>query len=126
MHQSGKIADYKPCVCWCTVCAYFLRLIVGLLVRACFLLAPGITSPFSQISEALLLTGRPPPPLRLSEGSLRPAVGCLSGSQTRDLDVSLVYFDVRKADIFMLGVLLFFIWADGAVWAVSDPKQDQQ
>ncbi|KAL8438854.1 hypothetical protein Efla_000772 [Eimeria flavescens] len=80
----------------------------------------GVTSPFAQISEALLLTGRPPPPLRLPEGPSS------AGGTRKGVDVSLLFFDVRKADIYMLGVLLFYSWADGAVWAISDPQQDEQ
>ncbi|XP_026191291.1 uncharacterized protein LOC34619540 [Cyclospora cayetanensis] len=87
----------------------------------------GITSPFAQIKEALLLTGRPPPPLYVREGAF--ALGASSGAEAPrkgGVDVSLVFFDVRKADIYMLGVLLFSLWADGAVWRASDVQQDEQ
>jgi len=36
------------------------------------------------------------------------------------------YFDVGKADMFMVGVLLFWIWSEGFVWKYSDPVKDEQ
>eukprot|EP00922_Rhytidocystis_sp_ex-Travisia-forbesii_P048177 GHVS01071777.1.p1 GENE.GHVS01071777.1~~GHVS01071777.1.p1 ORF type:complete len:862 (-),score=154.19 GHVS01071777.1:489-2807(-) len=36
------------------------------------------------------------------------------------------YFRVREADTYMLGVLLFWIWADGGIWKCSDLTQDER
>lgn len=36
------------------------------------------------------------------------------------------YFAVSPADVYMAGVLLFWIWADGGVWKSSDIKQDER
>ena len=107
-------------------------------VRCCLLRCIGITFPFVQICEPLLLTGRPPPPLQLREGDSAAAAArnnaaaaaaarnSAAAARRGGVDLSLVFFDVRKADIYMLGVLLFYSWADGAVWTASDPQQDEQ
>ena len=36
------------------------------------------------------------------------------------------YFRVAPADIFMLGVVTFWIWSEGGAWRCSDPKQDEK
>eukprot|EP00923_Selenidium_pygospionis_P033574 GHVN01058911.1.p1 GENE.GHVN01058911.1~~GHVN01058911.1.p1 ORF type:complete len:1656 (+),score=434.51 GHVN01058911.1:593-5560(+) len=36
------------------------------------------------------------------------------------------YFGVAPADVYMAGVLLFWIWADGGVWKCSDEQQDDK
>eukprot|EP00922_Rhytidocystis_sp_ex-Travisia-forbesii_P048175 GHVS01071775.1.p1 GENE.GHVS01071775.1~~GHVS01071775.1.p1 ORF type:complete len:710 (-),score=115.19 GHVS01071775.1:372-2255(-) len=36
------------------------------------------------------------------------------------------YFRVREADTYMLGVLLFWLWADGGIWKCSDVTQDER
>nr|CEL68374.1 TPA: FIK kinase (incomplete catalytic triad),putative [Neospora caninum Liverpool] len=106
---------YMPPECWRIV--YILR-------------ALGITAPFAQIGEPLLTTGRPPPPLYLKDppqpgapllGPLREPIDLSVG-----VDAAELFFDVRKADIYMLGVLMFWIWAEGAIWTCSDPRQDTQ
>ncbi|KFH08887.1 putative FIKK kinase [Toxoplasma gondii VAND] len=106
---------YMPPECWRIV--YILR-------------ALGITAPFAQVGEPLLTTGRPPPPLYLKDPSQSTAQ--LFGAVHDPIDVSAgvdaaeLFFDVRKADVYMLGVLLFWIWAEGAIWTCSDPRQDAQ
>lgn len=42
------------------------------------------------------------------------------------IGVREIFFSPRKADVFMLGVVLFFIWTEGATWHVSDASQDAQ
>ncbi|KEP60225.1 UNVERIFIED_CONTAM: FIKK kinase, putative [Hammondia hammondi] len=106
---------YMPPECWRIV--YILR-------------ALGITAPFAQVGEPLLTTGRPPPPLYLKDPPQSTAQ--LFGAVNDPIDVSAgvdaaeLFFDVRKADVYMLGVLLFWIWAEGAIWTCSDPRQDAQ
>eukprot|EP00917_Polyrhabdina_sp_WS-2016_P014251 GHVP01031236.1.p1 GENE.GHVP01031236.1~~GHVP01031236.1.p1 ORF type:complete len:1097 (+),score=151.32 GHVP01031236.1:1047-4337(+) len=36
------------------------------------------------------------------------------------------YFKVREADVYMTGVLLFWVWSDGGIWKCSDPRQDEK
>ena len=118
------------CCCCCSCCRTTHKSFYDLLL----LLYAEITLPFAQICEPLLLTGRPPPPLQLrvaapataAAGSAPSAAGAVGRRGKGGVDLSLVFFDVRKADIFMLGVLLFYTWADGAVWGVSDASQDIQ
>lgn len=95
-------------------------------VVLCPLWLPGMTSPFSQIGEALLLTGRPPPPLQLRDSPSALGAPWAERPLKKGVDVSLLFFNVRRADVYMLGVLLFYVWADGAVWGVSDVEQDEQ
>eukprot|EP00920_Eleutheroschizon_duboscqi_P036613 GHVT01088119.1.p1 GENE.GHVT01088119.1~~GHVT01088119.1.p1 ORF type:complete len:2103 (+),score=419.30 GHVT01088119.1:2965-9273(+) len=57
--------------------------------------------------------------------SLGSPTPCHGGSSALEVRSSL-RFDVHKADVYMLGVLLFVMWADGGVWTVSDVKQDLQ
>lgn len=123
-HAQPKLPARSPRRYPCGELALLLGAAAAKELLRCFpvLLRAGITSPFSQISEALLLTGRPPPPLQLRGGGL----GAFGGPSKGGVDVSFVFFDVRKADIYMLGVLLFYSWADGAVWATSDAQQDEQ
>ncbi|PHJ23645.1 fikk kinase [Cystoisospora suis] len=103
---------YMPPECWRIV--YILR-------------ALGVTAPFTQIGEPLITTGRPPPPLYLRDPPAELPVSSLAPVDVAGaVDAAELFFDVRKADVYMLGVLLFWIWAEGAVWTCSDPKQDTQ
>ncbi|OII78295.1 hypothetical protein cand_033530 [Cryptosporidium andersoni] len=36
------------------------------------------------------------------------------------------YFKVRIADVYMLGILMFWIWSDGGIWKYSDIRQDHR
>ncbi|KAF8819671.1 putative FIKK kinase [Cardiosporidium cionae] len=36
------------------------------------------------------------------------------------------YFRVEDADVFMLGILMFWIWSGGCIWKYSDPQTDFQ
>eukprot|EP01053_Blabericola_migrator_P001321 Blabericola_migrator_1__1320@NODE_1343_length_4758_cov_149_423151_g901_i0_p1_GENE_NODE_1343_length_4758_cov_149_423151_g901_i0NODE_1343_length_4758_cov_149_423151_g901_i0_p1_ORF_typecomplete_len616_score55_81Pkinase/PF00069_25/4_5e19Kinaselike/PF14531_6/2_7e11Pkinase_Tyr/PF07714_17/2_6e11Kdo/PF06293_14/9_8e10WaaY/PF06176_11/6_8e06RIO1/PF01163_22/2_4e05APH/PF01636_23/2_7e03APH/PF01636_23/0_0014FTA2/PF13095_6/0_041FTA2/PF13095_6/9_5e03_NODE_1343_length_4758_cov_149_423151_g901_i013043151 len=36
------------------------------------------------------------------------------------------YFRVSSADIYMLGVVIFWIWSEGGIWRCSDPRQDEK
>jgi len=44
----------------------------------------------------------------------------------RPEDRSAYYFRVAEADVYMAGVLMFWIWAEGGIWKCSDPKQDEK
>lgn len=89
--------------------------------------ALGLTAPFAQIGEPLITTGRPPHPLYLRDPPADVPVSSLAPVDVSGaVDAAELFFDVRKADVYMLGVLLFWIWAEGAVWTCSDPKQDTQ
>eukprot|EP00918_Siedleckia_nematoides_P026883 GHVU01057992.1.p2 GENE.GHVU01057992.1~~GHVU01057992.1.p2 ORF type:complete len:407 (-),score=39.09 GHVU01057992.1:1056-2276(-) len=41
-------------------------------------------------------------------------------------DREAFYFKVTEADVYMAGVLMFWIWADGGVWKCSDNSQDEK
>ncbi|KAF7458862.1 Serine/threonine protein kinase [Cryptosporidium felis] len=41
-------------------------------------------------------------------------------------DRSIFYFNVRIADIYMLGIIMFWIWSDGGIWKYSDTRQDHR
>eukprot|EP00923_Selenidium_pygospionis_P055794 GHVN01097139.1.p1 GENE.GHVN01097139.1~~GHVN01097139.1.p1 ORF type:complete len:733 (+),score=104.77 GHVN01097139.1:705-2903(+) len=45
---------------------------------------------------------------------------------TRAEDRVMYYFAVSPADVYMAGVLMFWIWAEGGVWRCSDPRQDDK
>lgn len=36
------------------------------------------------------------------------------------------YFRVSCADVYMLGVVIFWIWSEGGIWRCSDPRQDEK
>eukprot|EP01054_Gregarina_sp_Poly1_P010420 Gregarina_sp_Poly_1__10419@NODE_750_length_6465_cov_191_781651_g557_i0_p1_GENE_NODE_750_length_6465_cov_191_781651_g557_i0NODE_750_length_6465_cov_191_781651_g557_i0_p1_ORF_typecomplete_len629_score82_16Pkinase/PF00069_25/5_4e18Kinaselike/PF14531_6/2_2e11Pkinase_Tyr/PF07714_17/1e10Kdo/PF06293_14/8_1e10WaaY/PF06176_11/6_7e06RIO1/PF01163_22/7_2e05APH/PF01636_23/9e02APH/PF01636_23/0_0014FTA2/PF13095_6/0_07FTA2/PF13095_6/9_3e03_NODE_750_length_6465_cov_191_781651_g557_i036245510 len=36
------------------------------------------------------------------------------------------YFRVSSADVYMLGVVIFWIWSEGGIWRCSDPRQDEK
>ncbi|PFH32148.1 hypothetical protein BESB_020890 [Besnoitia besnoiti] len=107
---------YMPPECWRIV--YILR-------------ALGITAPFAQVGAPLLTTGRPPPPLYLKDPpGLEKDLGAggigLHVDVSAGVDAAELFFDVRKADVYMLGALMFWIWAEGSIWTCSDPRQDTQ
>ncbi|PPS96699.1 Serine/threonine protein kinase [Cryptosporidium hominis] len=41
-------------------------------------------------------------------------------------DRSMFYFNTRIADIYMLGIIMFWIWSDGGIWKYSDTRQDHR
>ncbi|OII75481.1 protein kinase [Cryptosporidium ubiquitum] len=41
-------------------------------------------------------------------------------------DRSMFYFNARIADIYMLGIIMFWIWSDGGIWKYSDTRQDHR
>ncbi|KAH7648083.1 Ser Thr kinase [Cryptosporidium bovis] len=41
-------------------------------------------------------------------------------------DRSQFYFNVRMADVYMLGIIMFWIWSDGGIWKYSDTRQDHR
>ncbi|KAJ1608678.1 Ser/Thr protein kinase [Cryptosporidium canis] len=41
-------------------------------------------------------------------------------------DRSMFYFSARIADIYMLGIIMFWIWSDGGIWKYSDTRQDHR
>ncbi|KAH8741311.1 Ser/Thr protein kinase [Cryptosporidium ryanae] len=41
-------------------------------------------------------------------------------------DRSQFYFNVRMADVYMLGIIMFWIWSDGGIWKYSDVRQDHR
>lgn len=41
-------------------------------------------------------------------------------------DRSMFYFSARIADIYMLGIIMFWIWSDGGIWKYSDARQDHR
>lgn len=47
-------------------------------------------------------------------------------SLTKPSDRAAYYFRVDAADVYMAGVLLFWLWSEGGIWKCSDVKQDEK
>eukprot|EP01071_Lankesteria_metandrocarpae_P002219 Lankesteria_metandrocarpae@DN2170_c1_g1_i1.p1 len=62
---------------------------------------------------------------RLEETKVQFPLEELWGLQNSE-DRAAYYFRVSEADVYMIGVLMFWIWSEGGIWKCSDPRQDDK